>query len=171
MATYDAITDAEILAGKPWGVVLAGKNRDNPLAMFEGASGAPRLHHSARIAPVTGTVTTLFSDATEYTTAVRVDSQLILEEHSNFPVGGVYKYSIDIYHAFAGTQLYLYRNGTLYHSFAPTGAYATYTKDVTLAPGDLLQLRTGTTFATLAVKNRFIQVGNAAGEISPIRSV
>lgn len=47
MATYTAITDTEIDPEKPVTTSLMTKLRDNPLAMFEGASGAPKIEPAA----------------------------------------------------------------------------------------------------------------------------
>lgn len=43
MATYTAITDAETGHKSPLTISLARRLRDNPLAISEGAAGAPRL--------------------------------------------------------------------------------------------------------------------------------
>jgi hypothetical protein len=43
MTTYTAITDAEIDQDSPLTETLATKWRDNPIAITEGAAGAPRI--------------------------------------------------------------------------------------------------------------------------------
>lgn len=47
MATYTTITDAEIEPEKPVTTSLMNRLRDNPLAIAEGASGAPRIQQGA----------------------------------------------------------------------------------------------------------------------------
>ena len=47
MTTYTAITNAEIDQDSPLTETLATKWRDNPLAMFEGSTGAPNLSYAA----------------------------------------------------------------------------------------------------------------------------
>lgn len=48
MASYITITDAETDPGAPATSELAKKWRDNPIAMFEGATGAPKLAQNIR---------------------------------------------------------------------------------------------------------------------------
>lgn len=47
MTTYTAITATEVDADSPVTDTLMQRLRDNPLAMFEGAAGAPRLQLAA----------------------------------------------------------------------------------------------------------------------------
>lgn len=47
MTTYTTITDVETDPEAPLTSELAKKWRDNPIAMFEGAAGAPRLYRDA----------------------------------------------------------------------------------------------------------------------------
>lgn len=43
MTVYTAIADSEIDPESPYTTTLATKNRDNPIAITEGASGAPKI--------------------------------------------------------------------------------------------------------------------------------
>jgi hypothetical protein len=47
MTTYTPITDAEFDQNSPLTEVIGAKYRDNPLAMFEGAAGAPNISYAA----------------------------------------------------------------------------------------------------------------------------
>lgn len=47
MATYTALTDQSLEPGQPWTSLKALAVRDNPVAIAEGASGAPRIVNAA----------------------------------------------------------------------------------------------------------------------------
>jgi hypothetical protein len=47
VTTYTPITDAEFDQNSPLTEVIGAKYRDNPIAMFEGASGAPNISYAA----------------------------------------------------------------------------------------------------------------------------
>jgi hypothetical protein len=47
MTAYTAIADSEIDPESPYTTTLATKNRDNPIAITEGASGAPNIAYAA----------------------------------------------------------------------------------------------------------------------------
>ena len=56
MTSYIAITDAETDPEAPLTSELAKKWRDNPIAITEGATGAPRIVAAAMYRPTSGTV-------------------------------------------------------------------------------------------------------------------
>lgn len=61
MADWTTIADATLEPGKPWRSVDALAVRDNPIAIAEGASGAPRIVTTA-LNPPTGASTNLLLD-------------------------------------------------------------------------------------------------------------
>jgi hypothetical protein len=56
MTQYLAITDPEVESGKPAKGIAAQKLRDNPIAITEGAAGAPRIEPTALRPVLAGTV-------------------------------------------------------------------------------------------------------------------
>jgi len=55
MTDYNPPTDGEIATGSAIKGSTATKLRDNPIAIAEGAAGAPRIHTAALYAPASGT--------------------------------------------------------------------------------------------------------------------
>lgn len=59
MADWTTIADTQVDPDAPVTSELGYAWRDNPIAIAEGASGAPRITHSALLAPVAGTAYTV----------------------------------------------------------------------------------------------------------------
>jgi len=157
MATYTAITDAEIDQDSPITQTLMTKYRDNLTAVTEGASGAPRI---------VGSAAKYFDDYPVLTVSAAdtysVSFGLILEtltttttNSDNPPTVVAYRYTVELYsgsmrfkatHAssssFEVSRLSLYKNGSLVQAYTTTSTSGTARSvDVSITSGDILEWR------------------------------
>lgn len=135
MTTYTAIPDANFDVDKPMRSVDGLLMRDNPIAIAEGASGAPRNqpasfnNYTAGTVAVSGCKTSTSSD-----TYIKVYETYV-------PRGGVLSTTISI-SAVGGTAFArIYVNGVAVGTQRSTASssYVSYDEDVTISTGDFLQ--------------------------------
>lgn len=132
MADYVAITDAQIEPGAPGTTDLFNQLRDNPIAIAEGAPGAPGVRHSAFLSPVAGTT---FPVGTVSATITSSDGAATLEVRGRCLAAGVLSYSIEVSNGNGIATLL--RNGVAIDTQSGTG---TKTGTVSVAYGQYLAL-------------------------------
>lgn len=134
MPTYTAILSAETDPNAPVTSTLMDRLANNPLAMFEGASGAPRLDEDARAGSVAGDFT-LFTAGGSFTHAgIDGDSDYIMVPRSDFRATTTcgLRCKATISAGTAGAEVRLLKNGTEVDSETSGSLSA----DVSLVAGD-----------------------------------
>jgi hypothetical protein len=138
MTTYTAIPDADLAPEKVITTATAVLLRDNPIAITEGATGAPRIQPAALANMTSGNYVIASGSGTSETT-----SYVKFTEHY-FPQPGTFKSVIDLVSDEAAVDVYarIYKNGVAHGTERSTGSTtgATWTEDITVAAGDLIQL-------------------------------
>lgn len=138
MATYTTVTDIETGHKKPVTTSLLRRLRDNPIAMFEGASGAPRLDVDALENPTLGDVVR-YSDASTYSSGsgvtyvpawkyLFVQTGEVRLTFTQTPAGG------------STSDLQLVLNGSVLTTYS-TSTTAARSIDLTIAKGDTLLIQ------------------------------
>lgn len=137
MTSYITITDAETDPSAPLTSELAKKWRDNPIAISEGSSGAPRIFGNAMYPPNVGSgiqrnclPTGTMSESSGSTAVVRQD---IPYSFVTAIVAGTIRYTITFTKSQA-SYLDVYKNGVVVQQYttAQTGA----TVDIAVSAGD-----------------------------------
>lgn len=137
MTSYITITDAETDPSAPLTAELAKKWRDNPIAITEGASGAPKIFVGAMYPPNAGSgiqrnclPTGSISETSPSTSVIKQD---VPSSFVTAIVAGTIRYIITFTKT-QGSFLDVYKNGVVVQQYttAQTGA----TVDITLAAGD-----------------------------------
>ena len=154
MTTWTAIPDASLDPGKPARSIDAKALRDNPTAIAEGATGAPKVRTAALQPPVAGgtylilmllgaynTTTTLTS---YYPTDLGTD-QKYPENHRGFTVfvAGSIRCSVGHLAQSGGTAyVRVLKNGVLVQEWSTTSTTeVTRTVDVTVSAGDRIEFQ------------------------------
>lgn len=152
MADWTTIADATLEPGKPWRSVDALAVRDNPIAIAEGASGAPRVRTAALQAPASGTANLIFrlQDAEDSTSSTAYLDTAFNNRYSSgghlgvmVLVAGVITCSAE--HKASTTEgtsssdLRIVKNGVLVQEWNQNStSYIARQVDVTVAVGDLV---------------------------------
>jgi hypothetical protein len=160
MATWTTLPDASLEPGKPIRSIDGLALRDNPVAITEGAAGAPRI--IGRAAKRINDYPVLTVSASD---ALRVDQGsnfelLTLQTNisENPPTVVAIRYTISTYTgsirfkashfiSFSGitSRLSIYKNGTLIQAYTTTlDSPVLRTNDVSIAPGDVIEWRHST---------------------------
>ena len=138
MATYTSIAASENEPLAPVTATLMDRLTNNPIAMFEGASGAPRLDEAARAGSVAGD-TLLFSalGGTNSLSHQGVDASSPQEiiQHSHFRATTTcgLRCTAEVTSAINGGEIFLYKNGVEVTSRTTVGQLSA---DVSLVAGD-----------------------------------
>lgn len=146
MTTYTAIPDANLEPGKPARSVDAILLRDNPIAITEGAAGAPRVQAAALSDFETGS--TLIYESDDVISTLASNTKII---EAQVQRTGTISVTMK-YRRTGGTSLInsfrIYKNGVAQGATQSTTStvYQTYSLDLSVSPGDLIQI-----FATAAV--------------------
>lgn len=142
MTTYTTITDTETGHKKPVTVSLLRRLRDNPIAIAEGDSGAPRILIGALERLAVGSVIRSRVDAEQTTTSV----SYIAAHSFAFAQQGSITVSYDIKGVnTSNTQhrITRTRNGSTAAVYGPLNAtttYVTHSVDVSVLPGDVVSV-------------------------------
>ena len=162
MADWTTIPDASLEPGKPIRSVDGLALRDNPVAIAEGAAGAPRVQMAALQGPTAGDAYLIFpwgdgthtTDTTSYVSAGDVVIQL----------PGVARVKVD--HASAGTggsSVKITKNGVTVQEWSlsgtPINTFYTRTVDVSVTTGDVIGFWHKRDGANSSVKNRRVYSG------------
>ena len=150
MTDYTQINDTEIDPDAPIPSLLGYRWRDNPIAMFEGASGAPRIQADAFPDFAVGAVEIInwTPPANAIFTYSRPSGSNGQGERGTAMFyqaikAGSLRLSVEINKTGAftggGDGIRLYKNNTLIASLNATTSWATYTSDFTFAAGDLIE--------------------------------
>ena len=162
MTTWTAIPDASLDPGKPARSIDAKALRDNPIAIAEGATGAPKVRTAALQPPVAGATYLILNLRgnlglgtinTGYLTADFGTDPSSPEARRGFTVlvGGVIRCSVDHWIANAVTSSYVrvLKNGVQVQEFSTNStAPVTQTVDVTVESGDRIEFQQRTGSAT-----------------------
>lgn len=148
MTTYDAssLTDVNLSHKQPWTIQKARATRDNPIAMMEGADGAPRLQLAALPRLVAGGTTR----STASVSAPGAGTQAYATVHSfGFSQGGTIRCRFQSSGSSFETRFRRTRAGSTSTLSSPTTSDTTV--DVSVKPGDIvtIQYRDGFNAATL----------------------
>lgn len=160
MTDYNPIPDNILEPDDPISADLGIRWRDNPLAMFEGAPGAPRLLGKAvaKIGDVPVLTVTAADTASLFMSAPAIAGTLSTNSTANPPtvvartitvisVTGTIR--LRATHTGKNSRLSLYKNNVLVQAYT-TGSSAARVNDVSAVPGDVFQWRHGTDNATVA---------------------
>jgi hypothetical protein len=161
MATWTTLPDASLEPGKPIRSIDGLALRDNPVAITEGASGAPRIVGLAAKRFADFAVLTV-SAADTYSAATGSNPEpLAISTASVFEVVA-YRYTVDKYTGslrFKTNQrggsyntgygvntttstLRIFKNGSLISTYTQNGAtFVTRTNDIAIVPGDVIEWR------------------------------
>jgi hypothetical protein len=157
MTDYSAIIETETDPGAPSKSSLWKRYWKNPLAMFEGAVGAPRLQGAAHPTFAAGTLDLLNVYGTGVVfsasfTASGSASGTSYDEEFRFcalNAGGL-RASVDMNKGTGvASAMRVVRNGTVLSTVTNTTAtYGVQTIDFTFAQGDVIQLQCGVQYST-----------------------
>lgn len=153
MADWTTIADTQVDPDAPVTSELGYAWRDNPIAIAEGASGAPRITNSAMLAPVAGTTYTVLPN-----TDINVTSASPTSSYVSRGVcirGGVVTVTVN---NTTGAQCQV-GGGTPGYTVSPG---ATDTRAVTLGQFQNLTFFTTLVTGTSATSTVRIQIGNDA---------
>jgi len=151
VTTYTPIGDNQVDVDSPVNVELMTALRDNPLAMFEGSSGAPVLALAA-LGPVTAGSVTRYQDTATITassTSYTYGNQF-WSSHS-----GTIRFRTTSSGGSAGGTVQIIKNGVQYTSYAAGGSVDT---DIPVAIGDKFQFgvrnNTGSPTTSASISNQ-----------------
>jgi hypothetical protein len=137
---FTTLTDAELISGKPALQSQARALRDNPIAIAEGSTGAPKISHEALYQFAPGTVVVASSDAE----AVSEGSTYQKFKEIVVPRAGTLTVSFDLGELTGNScKARIYVNGVAVgteRAVFSNVAYQTFTEDITVSAGDLVQL-------------------------------
>lgn len=161
MATYLTITDSQLDPDAPLTSQLAYQWRDNPLAMFEGAMGAPRLRGEAvaKIADVPILTVTAADTAslalcvtivagTLTTTSIANPPTVVARTITVIRVTGIIRLKASHSVSASNGRLSLFKNNVLVQAYSTSGT-AARVNDVSAVPGDVFEWRHGTDNSTV----------------------
>lgn len=157
MTAYVAIPNGDIDQDSPVSQPLMQALRDNPLAMFEGAVGAPRLMAAAHPTFAAGTLDLLNVYGTavtfgeSFTSAGSASGTAYTEEFRfcALNAGGM-RASVDMNKGTGiASVMRVLRNGTVLSTVTnTTTTYGVQTIDFTFSQGDVIQLQCGVQYST-----------------------
>lgn len=140
MTDWTALTDAELTSGKPALQTQGRAFRDNPIAIAEGAPGAPKVSYTALSDFAAGSVLLAASNAE----VGPFSTSLAKVKEISVPRGGTFTVSFDIAPGGGGnTSGRIYVNGSAVGTLRTLGTdadYTTFTENITVSAGDLIQL-------------------------------
>lgn len=145
MAVYSAVAGGEKDAESPVDENLIDKLDQNPEAIAEGASGAPRIQTAAMVVPTSGSTYTLINLATEITSGSL--SYILASATHIFRCqrAGTYNVVFDLkLGGTGGVAAYgrIYKNGVAFGTEQSTasGTYVEKAESLTFAAGDTIEL-------------------------------
>lgn len=169
MTTYDssAVSNTVIAYEKPITLQQGRALRDNPLAIAEGAAGAPRVQTAAMEPPAAGSVVIArYPNGGGATT----NTSITLPFHVNVLVAGVIRFAATMQSSSAtGTQtLTLRKNGTTVATLTITGTTAATVKtaDITVAVGDTLTATLISSSGTITITVSNIEIRSNSANLA-----
>jgi hypothetical protein len=161
MATWTTLPDASLEPGKPIRSIDGLALRDNPVAITEGAAGAPRIVGLAAKRFADFAVLTV-SAADTYSAATGSNPEPLATTTTSTTEVVAYRYTINkytgslrfrtgqaggVYQGYSGPEntmstLRIFKNGSLISTYTQTGpSSVTRTNDIAIAPGDVIEWR------------------------------
>jgi hypothetical protein len=158
MATWTTLPDASLEPGKPIRSIDGLALRDNPVAITEGAAGAPRIiGRAAKRINDYAVLTVSASDAERVELGSNLEIlTLFTTSTANPPTVVAIRYTISTYtgsirfkasHRINSdlgwtSRLSIFKNGTLIQAYTTTSdSLVVRTNDVSIAPGDIIEWR------------------------------
>jgi len=140
MTSYITINNTEVDPDSPITADLMTKLRDNPIAMAEGASGAPRVYGAAMYGPVAGSVIQRnclpFGNESASSSSLTKAVQKILPSVFTALVGCTVRITLTCNQTGTAGEVRVYKNASVVQTY--TTSQTNTTLDVTLAAGDCL---------------------------------
>jgi hypothetical protein len=186
MATWTTLPDASLEPGKPIRSIDGLALRDNPVAITEGASGAPRIvglaakrfadfdvltvsaadtfsaENGSNPEPL-ATTTTSTTEVVAYRYTINKYTGSLRFRTSQR--GGSYQvpsYGGGTYTVTTTSTLRIFKNGTLISTYIHSGSFITRTNDITVAPGDVIEWRhkTSNSLGSVAISSTVVLGSN-----------
>ena len=170
MSTYTNIPDATIETGKPIKATTGRALRDNPIAIAEGAVGAPRILPGALEPPAAGDVRCIplqIGMAATRETSYRGQMQSVvgtLGSHYGFVsiVSGVVRIKLEHRGVTSGEDsiVRVLRNGTQLQEWTtPSGtSFVSRSLDVSIEPSDIIEIQQKSTASDTDAEIRNLEV-------------
>lgn len=147
MASWTSIPDSSLDPDAPVTSELAYAWRDNPIAITEGASGAPRIQQSAMMDPTAGATNTL-----KWLPDFAVGGGIGISDKSTVMLGGSMTVSFGFTRTAGTLGFFRFRNGLETQLFNKS-ASGTYSEDLSVIRGDVLYFGTVGGSATFSLGN------------------
>jgi hypothetical protein len=161
MATWTTLPDASLEPGKPIRSIDGLALRDNPVAITEGAAGAPRIvglaaKRFADFAVLTVSAADTFSAATgsnpePVETITTSTTEVVAYRYTINKYTGSLRFRTNqrggSFQGYSGVEtttstLRIFKNGSLISTYTQTGAnFVTRTNDIAIVPGDVIEWR------------------------------
>jgi len=163
MADWTTIPDSSVEPGKPIRSIDGLALRDNPVAIAEGAVGAPRIVGRAakRINDypvltvaaadtVSAEIGSGFESLTLSTTSTANPPTVVAARYTIATYTGSIRFSAShTTNSSSTARLSIFKNGVLVQAYTiTTGAIVARTNDVSIIPGDVIEWRHSTSFST-----------------------
>ena len=129
MASWTSIPDSSLDPDAPVTSELAYAWRDNPIAITEGASGAPRIQQAAMMDPTAGTTNTL--------KWLRNCDETAPSDRTTVLLGGTVTVTFALTVATGIVGFYRFRNGTESELFFKSSS-GNYSEDISVQRGDVI---------------------------------
>lgn len=145
MTAYTSVADSEIDPESPGTTTLFTKLRDNPIAITEGASGAPKIQTAALVDHVSSTAAYIYSHEPGLYVQAFTASYI---KQAEFTIGrdGIVSVTFKIWTSSASWIAYgrIYVNGVAVGTERTTASTsgAVFTEDITISKDDKIQLYT-----------------------------
>lgn len=162
MADYRTITDAEVDPDAPLTSSLGYAWRDNPIAIAEGATGAPRITQTAIMNPTAGTFRTITSVTTAISSGTESGSRNVVKFSVITPGTLRIRTDTNVSTGSATVTVSRIRNGnnTVISTYDSSG---TRNDDVSVQIGDMVRVRVVRPFSASSITcNAQILIGNDA---------
>lgn len=160
MADYTTISDATLTTGQPILATTGRALRDNPIAIAEGRTGAPRILLPALERIEAGnTIRSRIDDTVSAKAKVTGHGFAFIQTGS---VRVTFEHRVDV--GDGSAELVRIRNGseTVLAAYASTTSYVARTADVSIIPGDFVYVRNknnSTTYSAYLRNVRFLTSG------------
>lgn len=158
MADWTTITETATDPDSPVTSSLIKALRDNPVAITEAASGAPRINVAAFTSPVAGTADIVARIRNLTATSVIVNSDPI-----NVVRSGVIRLTFNAIMGGAGASVNVRRLGSTDDIVFTASSSGSYSVDITITRGQVLYLTAGGASGTTSVSAITFQSGNGGG--------
>ncbi len=177
MTSYATIPDTDVDQDSPVSVALMTGLRDNPIAITEGASGAPRIKTAALFAPASGSTTiavlignSAVNNATSGYLDANFSNHYDQARHIGFTVlvAGVVTCAWDQRCNSPGTaSVRILKNGSVVNTILDSNpSFVAKTQDVTVAVGDKIVFQNTFSGGAISIDWRNIEIRSATADMA-----